>query len=271
MLRLTVLSPHRDDAAFSLFCALTKWQRRPVEIRVINFFTESAYAPHAEQAAGMVSAIRKREDRAVLQRIGRRIRVMDLGLLDAPLRLGISALAVCNAETACLLREELVFELARRIRCLQPSLILAPLGLGGHIDHLTVHRAALRAGCKSRLGFYEDLPYRTWTLPEDLRCRIRSAEREMGTLLKAVTAGDARDAWQKRRHIRRYQSQITAEEAAAMARWTREERGEKLWLPRQSKYWPQLLLDAPQHFRERPLLVDPEIDGFKAGSMGEVE
>ncbi len=263
MLPLTVLSPHRDDAAFSLFCALVRWQRLPVEIRVINFFTESAYAPHAERPDAMASSIRKREDRAVLQRIGRTIRVTDLGLLDAPLRLGIGALAVCNPETAGLLREGLVADLVRRIRSLGPSLILAPLGVGGHVDHRAVHRAALRAGGRFRLGFYEDLPYRTWTSAEDVSYRVRAAEREIDTPLKAVSADDRHAALQKRWLIRRYKSQITGEEALAMAQWTREHRGETLWLPRQSKYWPQLLLHAPKDFRERPLFVDPEIDGFK--------
>ena len=237
MLRLTILSPHRDDAAFSLFCALTKWRRLPVEIKVINFFTESAYAPHAKPPVASASALRKREDRAVLYRIGRGIRVVDEGMLDAPLRLGIDALTVCNPETAALLRRELVCELVEHVRSQHPSLILAPLGLGGHIDHLAVHAAALRSPIGPRLGFYEELPYRMWTSPEALRCRVESAETELRIQLRPFVVREHSAVFQKRRAIARYRSQITPQEALEIARWTREQRGERLWLPEQSSCW----------------------------------
>ncbi len=48
MRKLTVLSPHRDDAAFSLFICLAKWSMFPsLKVKVLNFFTESAYAPYS--------------------------------------------------------------------------------------------------------------------------------------------------------------------------------------------------------------------------------
>src|SRR5262249_26817718 len=39
------------------------------------------------------------------------------------------------------------------------ALFYAPLGIGGHVDHQLVHRAAVRGIEPHRVGFYEDFPY----------------------------------------------------------------------------------------------------------------
>ena len=68
-----VLSPHRDDAAFSLGLAVDSWLAAGHSVSVLNFFTQSAYAPysdvetlHANDRVSFVSAVRRREDVAIL-------------------------------------------------------------------------------------------------------------------------------------------------------------------------------------------------------------
>src|SRR5690349_15351519 len=170
MLELTILSPHRDDAAFSLSIALSRWSTLPVQLTVVNFFTVTQYAPHAFSThISSTSALRTREDRSALRSIDRRIRIESLELLDAPLRFGIHPDAICRPQTAALQNPTEIAALANRIgRYFTRGLVVAPLALGDHVDHLAVYRAALASSTDHKLAFYEDLPYATWTSKRSL-------------------------------------------------------------------------------------------------------
>ncbi len=239
MLRITVLSPHLDDAAFSLYLSLREWQRPDISLAVLNFFTVSAYAPRASSTgAEAVSLIRKTEDRRVLSRIGRGIRVRACDLLDAPLRLGLKSEAVCRPDTQVLASRSEP-ELAALIRKHAGSdLVIAPLGLGGHVDHLAVHHAAIASVSPPHLAFYEDLPYAIWTLEAVLSQRIREAEAGTQVRLRPAIVRREHGVWRKQHVIAQYRSQISPEQAASIARFAaRYESGERLWIPRYGKAW----------------------------------
>jgi LmbE family N-acetylglucosaminyl deacetylase len=240
---LTVLSPHRDDAVFSLYFALRKWRREGVRLTVLNFFTRSNYAPGvSEKQTDAVSLIRKTEDRNVLSRIDKGIDVRDCGLLDAPLRLGIEFAAVCNPETRALAKS-VEPEIAAYIRTRAFSdLIIAPLGLGGHVDHLAVNEAAIASTARNhKPAFYEDLPYATWTSSDMLRQRIHEIETKLGARLRPVIIRQRYAIPQKQGAAARYRSQITRQEAASIARFSlRYGGGERLWIPKHSKLWTVL-------------------------------
>ena len=75
-LKILVLSPHRDDAAFSLSIAITNWLTARHSVIVLNVFTRSRYAPfsdaafvHENDELSYVSAMRLREDEHFLRRI----------------------------------------------------------------------------------------------------------------------------------------------------------------------------------------------------------
>ena len=60
-----VLSPHQDDAAVSLGLTLSEAAQAGVEVHVLNAFTVSAHAPHAEVSSRAdVSQARAEEDAA---------------------------------------------------------------------------------------------------------------------------------------------------------------------------------------------------------------
>src|ERR1019366_2525021 len=48
-------------------------------------------------------------------------------------------------------------EFIQRLACPGPALVLAPLGVGGHVDHVLVRTAAERSG--ARVVYYSDFPY----------------------------------------------------------------------------------------------------------------
>ena len=48
-------------------------------------------------------------------------------------------------------------DVIQRLACPGPALVLAPLGVGGHVDHVLVRTAAERSG--AQVGYYSDFPY----------------------------------------------------------------------------------------------------------------
>ncbi len=247
MLDLAVLSPHRDDAAFSACHCLSVLSAAGAKITVLNFFTRSAYGPGMTTTdAGSVSAARRREDRRVLARIAETIEVVDGNLVDAPLRLNIPVSAVCDSATQLLLSKAAIDEIGRSIIHLVGYPCLAPLALGNHIDHVTVRAAAIRILRAQNLSFYEDLPYAMWTPEATLRERVGEVEDISKVQLRPVIVRSRRAGTRKRRLIAGYQSQITRHDANEMARWgERYGGGERVWMPVHSKSW-RLLLGATQ-------------------------
>ena len=245
MVGLTILSPHRDDAVFSLAIALSRWSALGRRIRVVNFFTQTQYAPHAfSNRVATVSALRRREDYSALSSIDKRIKIESFGLLDAPLRLGISPTEICAPETARLQAPEEIVRISTCLRKYFAGLVLAPLALGDHVDHLFVRSAAVRNSVHGRrLGFYEDLPYATWTSVSSLNERVRCLEKQLRSHLRPAFLSGSRTAIaDKFRLIRRYQSQITRGEAQAMANFAwRYRGGERIWIPKYASAWKPFL------------------------------
>ncbi|MGH9585144.1 MAG: PIG-L deacetylase family protein [Bryobacteraceae bacterium] len=251
-----MLSPHRDDAVFSLCLCMLRWARGGISVRVATFFTRSAYAPRSpapepgQDRCGAVSLLREREDRAALSGIARAIGTESFGFLDAPLRLGIAPSDVCGESARQLDRSGMAERLtAAVVECVRGGLVLAPLGLGGHVDHLAIWSAAISASAGLRnLGFYEDLPYATWTAEDALRERVRESERRAGVLLRPAVIRENRPIGSKRRVVSRYESQITPREADIIARFgSRYGGGERIWIPKCSGKW-NLLLKFPDRF-----------------------
>lgn len=180
--RVLVLSPHRDDAAFSCGLLLSKFATISVPVEILNVCTISVYAPYTRLARGAdpqeeITQQRAREDIAFTEHLqlysARKplwAKLSDLGWKDAPLRHAIPAEevfaggAVPADETA---------RLAGNYRSLAPaSVVLVPMALGGHLDHRLVRDAAIDAWSEDELVFYEDLPY---------ACRMSSVERKEQT------------------------------------------------------------------------------------------
>jgi LmbE family N-acetylglucosaminyl deacetylase len=244
MKRLTILSPHRDDAIFSLGLALSEWAGQPeLNIDVVNFFTVSQYAPRTPLTSITgISAARAREDRLTLREAGLCIQQTSLELLDAPLRTGLHWSQVCRPEVWHVVNAELVEQLARKLdQRFNDAIMLAPLGLGNHLDHITVRQAALRAARAKRLAFYEDLPYASWTPELDIHQHVRKIEGETRLTFRPTVLRGRPSFSTKLRLASRYRSQISRQEAATIARYSAKCRGERIWIPEHSGHWLRLL------------------------------
>jgi hypothetical protein len=249
MSELTIVSPHRDDVPFSLYLSLSRWRSLPLKLNVATVFTVSTYAPRATAPASdfdnvrsTVTSIRKREDRWVFRLIDKTIKLEDLQFLDAPLRLEISADAVCIPQGPPIESRPEVDMLSQRFRkYFLRGLVLAPLALGDHVDHLTVRAAAIKTSFPYKLGFYEDLPYATWVSEGTLRKAVSYAEHSTGMPLKSFLVRRKGYIFRKRSIVSRYQSQLGRNEALTIARFAAKYgSGERIWIPKHCMAWRSL-------------------------------
>ncbi len=163
------LSPHLDDAAFSCGGLLAMLADAGWQVVMATAFTRSVPGPTGFALAcqtdkGLAAdvdymALRRAED----VKAAGVLRVADVRWLDlpeAPHRGYNSAVElfgpVLDGEDVWRPLAEL---LRRMLAEVQPALVLAPQGLGDHVDHRQMIRAVLAAGTGQPLAFYRDTPY----------------------------------------------------------------------------------------------------------------
>lgn len=185
---LIVLSPHLDDAALSCGALLIHACGR-TRVTVVTLFTEAPPPPYTLSARRYLHQVgaadartlyrqRRAEDRAVLEPMG--ITCVHAGLTEAQFRLRPHPVA--RSRWARLLPElahiypvyrlniisgriaaadahtlDEAGRLIRRLAGSGPGLALAPLGVGGHVDHVLVRTAA--EGIGTGVVYYSDFPY----------------------------------------------------------------------------------------------------------------
>jgi LmbE family N-acetylglucosaminyl deacetylase len=230
---VTVLSPHQDDGGFSLAMAMRAAAGAGHRVRIVNCFTLSGYAPYAAaEDVDAVRRIRRGEDREFASRIGAPVEIVDLELPDAPLRLGCPVAAVRRRAIGVRERGD-ACRIAGALSGLVDGMLLAPLGLGGHIDHLVAREAGIRmAGAGYSVGFFEDLPYAA-----ELRecCIVRAARRiadRIGEPMGAALVGGTGGMADKRFAIAAYKSQVAPSQLRSVIDYAARRCGcERVWMP----------------------------------------
>lgn len=195
---LIVLSPHLDDAVLSCGAFMT-YARRHTAVTVATFFTEGAPPPYtlsARQHLVQIGAAdaeelyqrRRDEDKEALERLG--IKAIHVGLTDAlyrrkprhgsrapwlhrclpeldhvypTYRFHIMKTDVPAKDTATL---DVIVDQINALDAQAPGgcLMLAPLGVGRHVDHVLVRHAA--ALSSARVVYYSDFPYNVSAGPD---------------------------------------------------------------------------------------------------------
>ena len=142
------------------------WLAAKHRVTVLGVFTRSATAPfsdadtvHPNDLLSYVSGMRRKEDAELLKLLPK-LRMEDLNLKDAPIRLRCSldeayGLAAREDDSAV---EKVRKALAKLDAGMKIDAIVLPLGLGGHVDHIVVRNAALEFASTRACAFYEDLP-----------------------------------------------------------------------------------------------------------------
>ena len=244
-MKITVVSPHRGDAALALGLAIEAWLAEGHAVEVVICFTRSEFAPysdagslHANDRMSFVTAVRKREDETWRKQYGSsKLTLTDLNLKDAPIRLHCSPEKVFDRPAD--VSEKVVTKIRRAMEMSNAGAVVLPLGLGGHVDSVSARDAALPTDANFPLAFYEELPYAARTdgegafdaalsqLPANVQAELQpvfsEAARGTDSAIEAAVARMRRVAWC-------YDSQIDERVTAEIAEFRRRYEGrERLW------------------------------------------
>ena len=196
-IHLVVLSPHLDDAALSCGGLIAHAASR-TKVTVATLFTEAGGAPYTLSTRRYLSQVgadsaqalyqqRRAEDRAALE--PKSITCVHAGLTDAMFRrrpvkatrrlaahllpelahiypiyrLHLTSGRIAAADAATLQDAD---DFIQRLADSDRHLLVAPLGVGGHVNHVLARSAAERSGAP--VVYYSDFPYNQRSpLPED--------------------------------------------------------------------------------------------------------
>jgi LmbE family N-acetylglucosaminyl deacetylase len=243
--KITVVSPHRGDAAFALGLSIGAWLREGHAVEVVSCFTRSEFAPysdvgsvHRNDRVSFVTAVRKREDEAWRKQVGAaKLTITDLNLKDAPLRLHIGADEVFGRVADA--SEKVVSKIKRALEMSKAGAWVLPLGLGGHVDHVTARDVALSALATEAIpvAFYEELPEAgAVTGDEAIDAAVVQLTLAVQSTLEPVFAGgdglgDVEDSVAKKRRVAWcYDSQIDEAATMGIAEFCRRFEGrERIW------------------------------------------
>jgi LmbE family N-acetylglucosaminyl deacetylase len=238
IVKIAVLSPHRDDAAFSVSLAIDAWVGQGHKVEIIDCFTRSEYAPysdadsvHPNDRISYVTALRQREDEIWRRQFGDRVTLVDLNLKDAPLRLHCSLDDVCSVPVS--LTDKVVSKIQKALERSAASAWVLPLGIGNHVDHLTARDIALTPGFLSgSCAFYEDLPYASRPGAADAIHELAHAVESDLTEAFASDVNDVNNAVSRKRRLALcYDSQIDDEITDQIAAFSSQYQGrERLWV-----------------------------------------
>lgn len=255
--RIVILSPHRDDAAFSCGVLLTV-ALNSCPALIVNIFSRSGYAPFTPliEARGLaaVTALRSTEDEAFLEALCTTARapvtLIDLDLVDAPWRLHLETEDVLRETLSPSAYQQQVAGLATVLAphlahspCTLLPLALGGTGLQGHLDHRIVRDAALRCAPPATLAFYEDSPYAARMQPQFREHAI--AQFSAAYNLAPVHVCHPQAASLKSHHSLCYLSQVAPSTVAEMSAYTAQRSGELLYAaPAAHRMLKQLVTSA---------------------------
>lgn len=174
---IVVVAPHSDDAAFSVGGLLSEIGDRGI---VVTLFSRSGFTARdgLEGDPDRVTMVRMREDREFTSAI--RARLECCSLPEAALRHpgGFEDVFMASSDWSRLVAEENPDVLRAIDTALdgvlerhRPSLVLLPLGLGFHRDHLLALHLGAEAARRWDVGVaaYEDLPYAAELTESEIR------------------------------------------------------------------------------------------------------
>jgi LmbE family N-acetylglucosaminyl deacetylase len=226
-LKINILSPHIDDAAFGLALTISKCANNNIPVTIINCFTVTKWTAIAveNKEVTAVSLLRKNEDAVFYQTLNANINIVNLDLLDAPLRNGYIFQQQPFQQNELELIEELRKLLAHHV----DGLLLSPLGIGNHIDHAICRAAVLKLYDQIDVLFYEDLPYAKRITQQQIELHLKELEDELGVILSSSTDGSLNCTIDKESAIRLYKSQMNDEIASEIIAHLNALKGERIW------------------------------------------
>ncbi len=170
------ISPHLDDAVLSCGLLLSKLSELKKNVTIVTTFTKCTPKFPSPQAFEFVHACgyksgpklfadRIKEDIKAANLI--QAKVVHLGFVDAAWRTDKNGIAIYTSDAAQFsgivkssdrkMPKKIQGRIMRLLRSLNNSVVLAPLSIGGHVDHVIVNRIIKKT--PGEILFWQDQPY----------------------------------------------------------------------------------------------------------------
>lgn len=176
MRKIAILSPHLDDAILSLTDHILLWQKKGMDITIITVFTIFSANTLSTDTSNYIhksgfksikkfGSARKKEDADAMKFIGLSNKYIHLDFIDGgfreknskPVYKSYAALFSGKVKDDDSYLERLDVTLRKLLN--EFSIVIAPLGIGNHADHIIVKNSAEKACGKKSLLFYAEYPY----------------------------------------------------------------------------------------------------------------
>jgi LmbE family N-acetylglucosaminyl deacetylase len=225
-MKINILSPHIDDAAYCLALTISKCVKCKMEITIINCFTVSKWAIRfVSKDVNEISLLRKEEDEKFYRSYGFPISILNLDLLDAPLRDGFIFQQDPFAEKEWSVVQELKTHLENHL----DGILFCPLGIGDHIDHAICREAVMQLYEKIKVIFFEDLPYAFRINEEEIFAHVKKLQESLKIKLVHQVNFLKDLSINKEQLIRIYDTQINEEICGEIIAHMNAISGERLW------------------------------------------
>ena len=169
-----LLSPHSDDIALSIGGALSlNFFEKP--IKIVTIFTKSKYAPCSEiNDPELISETRQLEDSTFANAIG--VDIQHLQFQEPEFRGYKSPLLKGGNAFSDPIFDKVYGAVCDIIKLDKNALVLSPMGIGHHIDHLIVSEISSKIHNENNINvaYYEDLPYAAYFTLKEIDARAKS-------------------------------------------------------------------------------------------------
>lgn len=225
-MKITILSPHIDDAAYCLALTISRCVNSKIPVTVINCFTVTNWTiVFVSRDIDEVSLLRKKEDVNFYNGYPAPVNIVNLELTDAPLRNGY----IWQFQPLQPDEQEIVGDLKNFLEKNVDSILLCPLGIGNHVDHAICREAVLQLYDKATVLFFEDLPYAYRISEAGIVAHIKSLEERLQVQLVNHVDGLQNCTINKEQAIRLYKSQLNDEICSEIIGHMNALSGERLW------------------------------------------
>lgn len=179
-IKTILVSPHSDDIAFSLGGALLQNFFHGPSL-MVTVFTKSDYSPCIKIFdSETISKVRHLEDVKFTDKL--QIKFQSFNFPEPTLR-GYSRRDIFanNNPSSDPIYTDVYYALSKLIKSYQCELIVSPMGLGNHIDHIIVCNICSKIARENniRIIFYEDLHYASHLTLKQIKVRANSINQEL--------------------------------------------------------------------------------------------
>jgi LmbE family N-acetylglucosaminyl deacetylase len=225
-MKITILSPHIDDAAFCLALTISKCVECKMEITIINCFTVTDWAIRfVAKNKNEISLMRKKEDELFYKSYQFPIKIVNLDLLDAPLRNGFIFQERAFAEKEW----QVVKELKKHLNDYEDGILFCPLAIGDHIDHAICRQAVIQLYRKIKVIFFEDLPYAFRITEAEIFAHVHNLQKHLKVKLNHYINSSEQVNCDKEQLVKIYDTQINEEICAEIIAHMKAVCGERFW------------------------------------------